>query len=154
MLEYVRCLVSDELAGSIETSCPSTRVGVDGGDVGGGGLGQGVLVRVVGNLGVNVGFGSSDAHGINSRLSRVGVDEGVHGGEDVVGAGGGAEEALAGGRAGAAVEVCLLQIGVGDESLGSKECGPLWGLPACHRGNVSLASLSASRGLSSVDVGL
>merc|ERR1712037_689084 len=116
MLEYVRCLVSDELAGSIETSCSSTRVGVDGGDVGGGGLGQGVLVRVVGNLGVNVGFGSSDAHGINSRLSRVGVDECVHGGEDVVGAGGGAEEALAGGCASTAVKVCLLQIGVGDES--------------------------------------
>merc|ERR1712226_928898 len=103
MLEYVRCLVSDELAGSIKTSCSSARVGV---------------------LGGNVGFGSSDAHGINSRLSRVGVDECVHGGEDVVGAGGGAEEALAGGRAGAAVKVCLLQIGVGDESLGGKECGP------------------------------
>ena len=99
------------------------RVGADGGDVGGGGAGEGVLVGAVCNLGVDVGLGGGGAHGVDTGLSR--VDEGFHGGEDVVGAAGGAEEALGTSCAGGAISGP--EVGVGDERLGGKQCGPLGG---------------------------
>ena len=102
------------------------RVGADGGDVGGGGAGEGVLVGAVRNLGVDVRLGGGGAHGVDTGFSR--VDERFHGGEDVVGAAGGAEEALGTSCAGGAVRGT--EVGVGDERLGSKQCGSLGALTA------------------------
>ena len=141
----VEKLVSDELACSVETSRPSSRVGVDGRNVGGGCAGESILVGVVGDLGVDVGLRGSNADGIHSRLP--GVDEGLHGGEDVVGAAGGAEEALAG--AGALCAVGRSKINVGDERLGREERRLLRGRTAGDGRNVSLASLAATSSASS-----
>jgi len=134
-----------------DAGLPLPRVGPQGGDVGCGGVSKRILIRLLGNLGVDVGLAGGGTDGVHA--TRVGRHKRLHALHHLLVAfSGGSDETILGGDTGVVGGAAVGGRGA-DVRLGGEQGGSLDGLRILDGFDVCLPSLAAGVGLRGSYVG-